>query len=458
MSGSERSAFSVALGGDAILVRRWSALERSGLERVVEPIRDADAAVVNLETLLHDFEAPPSAASGGTYMRAPPWVADELAWAGFGLFSAATNHTGDYGIGGVEATMHALDERDIAYAGLGENLALARAPAYRDTAAGRVGLVAACSTMTPGSAAGEQRPDVGGRPGLNPLRLETTFGVSAERFEQVKALSAHLGLDAVKGSLRRFNPEAYFANEDDSTFSFFNPGGAHVGTSLTFEVSDDPGVRQTPQTRDRDANLDQIRRAARQSDWVVASLHSHEGENGAVNDSSVPAFVERYARSCIDAGADVFVAHGSHVLGPIEVYDGRPIFYGLGNLVFQSELVERLPADIYHRYGLDHSALPPDVYNARTLDEDGEFVGALGNRAYYESVVPRCRFEDGTLEAIELHPISLQLDSSPPDRGLPVRATGTVADRILERLRGLSAAYDTRIETDGDVGEIRAEA
>jgi poly-gamma-glutamate synthesis protein (capsule biosynthesis protein) len=36
----------------------------------------------------------------------------------------------------------------------------------------------------------------------------------------------------------------------------------------------------------------------------------------------------------IDAGADVIFGHHAHRLQPMEVYEGKPIFYGLGNFVW----------------------------------------------------------------------------------------------------------------------------
>ncbi len=45
----------------------------------------------------------------------------------------------------------------------------------------------------------------------------------------------------------------------------------------------------------------------------------------------------------IDAGADVFVGHGPHVLRGIEIYKGKPIFYSLSNFIFQNETVLRMP-------------------------------------------------------------------------------------------------------------------
>lgn len=165
MYGAEGESLSMVTVGDAIMTRRVSTYEGEDFRRVVDLVRDADVSIANLEVLLCDYgDGYPAAQSGGTYMRAPPQVADELTWFGFDAFAAATNHTGDFGIGGIEATMQHLENRDIPYVGIGKNIATAREPAYLKTSAGRVGLVSACSTFTPGTQAGQQRPDMGAAP------------------------------------------------------------------------------------------------------------------------------------------------------------------------------------------------------------------------------------------------------------------------------------------------------
>jgi len=42
------------------------------------------------------------------------------------------------------------------------------------------------------------------------------------------------------------------------------------------------------------------------------------------------------AHAAIDAGADVVVGHGPHFVLPVEVYQGKPIFYGMGNFSFHT--------------------------------------------------------------------------------------------------------------------------
>ena len=42
------------------------------------------------------------------------------------------------------------------------------------------------------------------------------------------------------------------------------------------------------------------------------------------------------AHWAIDQGADLFAGHGPHFLRGIEIYKNRPIFYSLGNFIFQN--------------------------------------------------------------------------------------------------------------------------
>src|SRR5690606_18177923 len=121
LSGDGR--FTVALAGDAIITRRLSPYKEPEFLQMIELIRDADAAFVNLEMLFHDYEPYPAASSGGTYMRGDPHLAGELAWAGFDMVSMANNHTGDYGADGHRITRRHVEAVGIVTAGTGENLA-----------------------------------------------------------------------------------------------------------------------------------------------------------------------------------------------------------------------------------------------------------------------------------------------------------------------------------------------
>lgn len=68
------------------------------------------------------------------------------------------------------------------------------------------------------------------------------------------------------------------------------------------------------------------------SDFVVACMH------GGNEYSRKPNEIQKnFARSAIDAGADMVIGHHPHWIQPIERYKGKYIFYSLGNLVFDQD-------------------------------------------------------------------------------------------------------------------------
>jgi poly-gamma-glutamate synthesis protein (capsule biosynthesis protein) len=47
-------------------------------------------------------------------------------------------------------------------------------------------------------------------------------------------------------------------------------------------------------------------------------------------------YMTQIAHAAIDAGAHIVMGHGPHHSLPVEVYKGRPIFYGLGSFSFHT--------------------------------------------------------------------------------------------------------------------------
>ena len=83
VSAQPTERYTFALTGDSIITRAISVYEEPEFLEMIELIRSADVAFTNVEMLFHDYEFYPMASSGGTYMRAQPELAKELAWAGF---------------------------------------------------------------------------------------------------------------------------------------------------------------------------------------------------------------------------------------------------------------------------------------------------------------------------------------------------------------------------------------
>ena len=90
---------------------------------------------------------------------------------------------------------------------------------------------------------------------------------------------------------------------------------------------------------EQDAEL--VRRAKAQGHYLIVTFHAGaEGPAAIWHGNQEEMFfgenrgnVVAFARAMIDAGADLVVGHGPHVLRGIECYRDRPIAYSLGNLV-----------------------------------------------------------------------------------------------------------------------------
>jgi poly-gamma-glutamate synthesis protein (capsule biosynthesis protein) len=104
-----------------------------------------------------------------------------------------------------------------------------------------------------------------------------------------------------------------------------------AGTSEA-DIAEVPGrpplVRTAPDRCELVAFLEDVRRLRLEVDRLVVSLH------WGVAGDYVCEYQRTIAHAAIDAGADVIAGHGPHSVHGVEVHQGRPILYSLGNLVF----------------------------------------------------------------------------------------------------------------------------
>ena len=430
---------SIAASGDSFITMKQMVHSEPTFIKLRNIIRDADVAFTNLEMLLHDYERDciPAAQSGGTYTRAPPGIIDDLKWFGFDLYSTANNHSLDYMYGGLRRTIQHLKDAGVTYAGTGENMAEARSPAYKSTPKGRVALISATSSFAAFGRAGSQRRDMRGRPGINSLRYESWYEVDRGTLDLVKKLSEAM------------DQEEVIQPEDEDTFHF-------LGNKYT--LGNIPGRRSKPNKADMEGNLESIRHAARQADWVLFSLHAHEA---AIHDVDTPAdFIGEFGKAALEAGAHAVIGHGHHGLRGLEIHEGRPLFYSLGDFIFQNQTLDRMPSDFYDRYGLDpYSGTPADPFDKRTNP-----VARPGRRKpswfgdhsrNWRSVVPLMKFKGDRLKELLLYPIELGQEKLRSQRGRPQLVEGALAEEILGRLGKLSEPYGTEIYIKDSVGIVK---
>ncbi len=347
----------------------------------IRSLLSGDAVFTNLEGTVAE---PGQSVHQGRGFLAPPAALDALRAFGFNLLALSDNHAFDLGVTGIQNTLREADRRHLAHAGSGETLAAAAAPAYLVTPHGTVALVASASGLL-----APQARATAARPGVDELRVEDG-GLPNEATMDLPGASAN-----------------------------------------------------APYPADAQRILASIREAHRHAAVVIVYQHNHVFENKAFStlfsegmpERMAPApWLQRWTHAEIDAGADVIVMHGAPLLHGVQIYHGRPIFYDLGNFIYN---------------------VPP------TLTYIDEPIN-------WESIVATVQFEGGRLRSVTLRPIVLNnIGDGQPDvhdpyannrfldtRGLPAPATGAKAGYILERVARLSRPFGTVIDIEGDSARI----
>jgi poly-gamma-glutamate synthesis protein (capsule biosynthesis protein) len=418
----QNNEIAVFVAGDALITRTWSEFNEPEFLGLINEIRGADVAVLNLEMLIHTFKGYPEKYDGqGTPMSAEPIIARELKWAGIDMVANANNHTNDYGIFGVLETKVFIEQAGIAYAGAGEDLQHARTPAYYKSRAGTVALLSTATTFSAFGVANNSRPDVHGRPGLNPLAITQAFTIPKTAAEKLYATARENGVPATAPT--------------DSSFNMF---GRRFTISNTYSSS------YTVNQKDLAENLTAVREARNKATIVIMSVHCHESSQ-----NMPPNFLIEFAHKCIDNGADIVFSHGPHYIRGIEIYNGKPIFYSLGNLVFQSETVKKIPADYFSINGYGDETTPEEL-QSKTRDSWNR------QRQYWESVAAVVYFKDGALDRIRLIPITLGAGLPGTQgvqlpfgiRGRPLLAGPELGQYLIDKMIGLSQPFGTKIIYD----------
>lgn len=348
---------------------------------IIQKLLKGDVRFTNFEGTIAE---PGQTTHEGLGFLTPPAALDALTTMGFNLLALSDNHAFDLRTTGIENTIRETHRRKIVYAGVGKNLDEASAPGYLHTPKGTIALISSASgIIARGARAGPHNP------GVNELRIE-------------------------------------------------------AGGKLNEATEDMPGAPENvPNAEDARRILASIREARRHADMVIVYEHNHVFGNVAFTNLFTEGLPERLApnpwlvkwtHAEVDAGADIVVMHGAPLLHGVEIYKGKPIFYDLGNFIYN---------------------LPP----AATF---------LDDPINWESAVAYVEFQGGRLRSISLGPIVLNnIGKGQPDvhdeftnnqfldtRGLPSPAPRERAGYILRRMANASKPFGTTFEMHGDTAEI----
>ncbi|MES2564838.1 MAG: CapA family protein [Pseudomonadota bacterium] len=239
-------------------------------------LKQADVRFSNLECLF--YEPPGKRSLSDEGFCASPAIAQALKLAGINAVGTANNV--NYGADAILSSLRTLDSVGIQHTGSGANAQAAHEPVIVSANGAKVGFQQRTSVYWPsGHEAGEH-----------------SAGVAALR-----------GHTAYRVPMHKTRPEIPPLNRPGVPPEVITWADAGYLKRLSEDI----------------ASL------RKQCDVVVASHHwgLHQ---------EVLAYMPEIAHAAIDAGADIVIGHGPHYSLPVEVYKGRPIFYGLGSFSFHT--------------------------------------------------------------------------------------------------------------------------
>lgn len=365
--------------GDMIFNQKISELSDPDRQGLFRIMQEADIAYGNLEFSINDR---PELQRPFYNFRAPREFAWEVAAIGINMVSLSNNHALDFGPEGLTESLRALDLTSITHAGAGTTLAAAHAP------------------------------------GTKRVQSRTTkFGLlSYMRYWTNKYRST----DPSSPSLATIDPAVILVSRDGKVESMEGP------------LEDDVKAME-----------DDIVLAKRRNDVVMVALHNHDVSHHRVYgiQDKTPPNEEIMYRRAIDAGADMVLGSGPHVLRGIEIYKGKPIFYSLSDFIYQYRTPDKIPIDLIHQRDTElERPSNVSVWDRRDTPQT------------MEGILVRMTMNQGKLRRLQLIPVTI--DDEGPLYGVPRLVSDERAGQTFELLRRLSKPYGTKIVSKGWYAEI----
>ncbi len=365
--------------GDMIFNQKISDLPDPNRKGLFRIMQEADIGYGNLEFSINEH---PELQRPFYNFRAPREFAWEVASIGINMVSMANNHALDFGPEGLKECLRALDLTSITHAGAGATLAAAHAP------------------------------------GTHRVQSRTTrFSLlSYMRYWTNKYRSA----DPNAPSLATIDPAMILVAKDGKVESV-----------------------EGPLEGDVQAMEDDIVVARRHADLLMVSLHNHDVSHHRVYgiQNKTPANDEIMYRRAIDAGADMVLGSGPHVLRGIEIYKGKPIFFSLSDFIYQYRTPDKIPIDLIHQRDTElERPTNVSVWDRRDTPET------------MEGVLVRMTVNGDKLRKIQLIPIAI--DDEGPLYGVPRLVTDQRAKEMFEKIQKLSEPYGTKITVKGWYAEV----
>ncbi len=487
----------VASVGDLLQFQPFAVSNDPDVRAIIEVLRKADVTTGDFENEIMDFD---KFGHAGLNL-ATKEVADDWKLLGIDLVSRANNK--DPRAPGIWEDLSQVERVGITHAGIARTLPEARMGRYVATPKGLVGFVgvyalggldACCAGGTRVHVTSEQLTAVRAmKESIVARRDEVEVPVDmprADALDEARLFGLTFTTAPVPADTPLVKPDVYPGDgepgPDDGIRNMLHLTLFHGVTapqmSLLRQIAGQPGegdlrawgtqfrLMDRPGEHSFDMNptdlreiLTQMRTAKQASDMLVTNIHWHQNRYDFQRYSfdHFPAdFQIKFAHAAIDQGVDVFVAQGVHTMKGIEIYKGKPIFYGTSNFIFQSAIMPlpkgHLPGQKASEGGAGAFREFAEAYGkSDEVIGEHEFQGFWQLKPTLESFVAETRFEGGKLKQVRLIPVDLGQTPRPGSQvGIPRRPSPEVAQKILAELIEYSKPFGTVIEIRDGVGVI----
>jgi poly-gamma-glutamate synthesis protein (capsule biosynthesis protein) len=258
--------------------------------------------------------------------------------------------------------------------GGGKNIDEARTPAIFDIKGTRVAFLACNSILQPGYEARKNRP------GMVPLRVKTFY-------EQ-----------------------------------------------LDWQAGTPPKIWTFADPADVDALLNDVRKAKQMADVVFVAMHW--GVHYMVGHVAMYQF--DVGHKVIDAGADVILGHHPHNLNTIEMYNGKPIFYSLGNFAFDY----RTPTE----YADDPYILAQKELYKGIMDIDPKYQATQFPAVSRATMIANFYVSDGKVKKLTFLPAMANNDGQPEI----VSPSSEEGKQVIALQTELCKGFNVDLKVEGD--------
>ena len=312
-----KDGFTYAVLGDIAQVGPVTQLPLPEFEKVLRIVRSADFALGNQEGSAFNNAVKRFAVNDqGAMFPSDTSAARDIRNMGVRMLSVANNHSVDYGPNALLENLRLLREAGLPYAGAGSNLREARAATVLETPKGRVAVIGAAGTFKQNFSAADARGGLAERPGISTVRTTVFQQVTPREMtllQQLKAMREPATAAASGAAL----PQQLMVLDQ------------------VYQLGDKPGLSYRINEFDLTDIMQAVHTARQHSDLTVFTIHAHQSATGDDDRNAEPGdYLVKLFHSVVDAGADVVAGTGNHLFRGIEIYKGKPIFYGLASFVF----------------------------------------------------------------------------------------------------------------------------